>query len=797
MFRHYLVVALRNLARHRLYAVINIVGLTIGLAAALLVMLYVWHESTFERFLPDYEHIYRVSSVIHPPGSANFTIDTTSPDVAGWLRNRLPSLAPLARIDVGAHHGLRVGNISASESLYWADPQFFDIFRFPVVAGDPQAALRRPDGVVLTRSSARHYFGKDDPIGQLLQVDGQYTLVVAAVIEDLPSNTHLSFDVVASSLSPFSSFARLDAQPPSAQSKPWQSHTYFHLSRSVTLAQVRDQAAAFAAQLRQNGGAMATDLVVMPIAAIHLSTPGAAALSSRGSSTLIRAVAAVGALILLLAAINFTNLSTARAATRSVEIGVRKAAGAQRVELMLQFFGEAIVVAALAGLAALALAELLLPLFNRLAQTALTLDLRHDPLVLAAMAALVLLLGICAGAYPAVVLSGLRPLNTLGRPPGGAPGFVRQGLVTAQFAFLIALLITLAAMFEQVSLAKRMAERLDTTNVFTIAGGCKAANAAALFRALPAVVAASCSASAPLGYTARRSAGNVRGGITTSYTDEIVDFGFFELYGIRPVAGRLFARERGIDASSDSSDRQTQHAVVINQAAVRRFGFSSARAAIGQSINARGPAQIIGVVEDFPVYSIRAPIDATVFRIDPTLFELLSVKVSSAGQERALGAIDALWRKLHASHPIERQPADLGMRRIYASIASEGMVFAACSAIALLLACMGLFGLASFIAERRTKEVGVRKATGAGRADILRLLIWDLSKPVLWANLLAWPACYVLLRRWLNGFAYHVNLSVPMFLGASALALLIAWLTVLGHTVRVANANPVVALRYE
>jgi len=186
-----------------------------------------------------------------------------------------------------------------------------------------------------------------------------------------------------------------------------------------------------------------------------------------------------------------------------------------------------------------------------------------------------------------------------------------------------------------------------------------------------------------------------------------------------------------------------------------------------------------------------------VFRVDPTLFDLLSVKVGGAARQRTLSAIDALWRKLDTSRPIERQPAAQGLRRMYSDILSEGRVFAGCSAIALLLASMGLFGLSSFLAERRTKEVGIRKATGAGRADILRLLIWDLSKPVLWANFIAWPVCYVLLRRWLNGFAYHVELSVPIFLGASAVAMLIAWLVVLGHTARVASATPVLALRYE
>src|SRR6185312_614549 len=249
MFRHYLIVALRNFTRHKLYAAINIVGLTIGLAAALLVVQYIRQETTFERFLPGYERIYEIAARIRPPGSSEMSMDSTPTDVALWLHSRLPSLAPLARIGGGAVHGVRVGGIDASEFVSFADPEFFEVFRLPVIAGNPTAALRRPDGVVLTRSLARRYFGRDDPIGQILRIDGKYLAVVAAVIDDLPSNTHLDFGIVASSRASFSDLKALDAQPASAPGKPWVAHTYFRLPSSVTLAQIRGQAAAFTGEI--------------------------------------------------------------------------------------------------------------------------------------------------------------------------------------------------------------------------------------------------------------------------------------------------------------------------------------------------------------------------------------------------------------------------------------------------------------------------------------------------------------------------------------------------------------------
>lgn len=801
MLHHYFSAAVRNLSRNKLYAAINIAGLTVGLAAAFIVTLYVRHESTFERFIPGYERIYRISATAGGTGMSALMADTTLPDLAPWLRNRLPALQPLARINLSDNHGVRVGPIKGLESIGWADPQFFEIFRLPSIAGNLSTALSRPDGVVLTRSRARKYFGRDDPIGESVEIDGKFSLVVTAVIRDLPSDTHLAFDVVASSRSAYSPFIELDAQPLRSV-KPWLAHTYFRLPPGMSVAQIRSALDTLIAEFprRTKGAAdIQLSLPIDPIASIHLLAPGMAGMRSRGSAALIYGISAVGALILLVAAINFINLSTARAATRRIEVAVRKTAGARRADLIVQFLGEALGLAALAGIAGFALVELLLPMFNRLAQSSLTLHAAHEPSLLLFNAALVLVLGLAAGGYPALVLSSFQPIATLrGRHSRVARAVARQLLVTVQFAFLIGLLIVIAVIFQQVSYARRMVDRLNTSEVFAVGGACRG-DSPQMFKALPGVVSAACSASAPLGFIEARSFGVVRAGIQTWFTNEVVDFGFFELYDIKPLAGRLFSREHGTDSAVPDKNLSTAEAAILNETAVRRFGFSSPATAVGQSIDVFGdrPSQIIGVVPDFPTRSIRTPIDPTVFHIDPTKFQMLSIKVDGTRTPQALAAIDSLWRKLDSSRPISRTSIALGMRGLYADILSEGAAFSSCCVIALLLAALGMVGLASFVAERRTKEIGIRKATGAGRNDVLRLLIWELTQPVLWANLIAWPACYLFLRHWLAGFAYPIQLGLGSFMGGSLVALLIAWFTVLWSTQRVAAANPVTALRYE
>ncbi|MBS0419014.1 MAG: ABC transporter permease [Proteobacteria bacterium] len=791
MLSSYLAAAWRSFLRDRLYALINIIGLAIGLSAALLSGMYIHNELTFERFLPGFAHIYRISAGFAPPGAPMTPVDSSPTNVAPWLKSHMPALQPIARLSVGSDVVIRVGQVDWLGHIKWADPQFFDIFRFPVEQGDLLSALQRPDGVVLTSSTARHMFGRERVVGETFELDHAHTMRVAAVVKDLPANTHFEFTLVGSTRAEFSSTAMLDKEPADVR-RPWDANTYFRLPPGVAIADVR---AALAEYIHAQGDlpgrhtGMRDALPVMPIAAIHLAPEGAAAMRAHGSVEMLFAIGGVGLLILVVSIINFVNLSTARAARRRIEVAVRKAVGATRGQLIVQFMGEASLYACAGAILAVCLVELALPGFNQLSGTDFAFDYWRHPQLLAWAGGLTLLVGLLAGTYPALVLGSINPVAALKGGPVRAGGVLRNVLVTAQFAVLIGLLCTIGVVFEQTSLAKAAVGRLDTHGVFAINTECRPSLVERV-RALPGVIAAGCSESAPLGYVKRHSYGAFHGGVSTMFRKETVASGFFEAYGLKPVAGRLFLADPTADAET----------AIINTTAVRRFGFSSANAAVGQFVTVTDDGKatrIVGVIPDFLLESVRSPIEPTVFTVTGGELRMLSVRTEPARQIAALDSIKDLWKQQEPFRPLSMFPISQELQGFYADLVAAAAVFGTCSGIALLLACTGLFGLASFAVERRTKETGIRKAMGAGRADILRLLFGQLTLPVLAANLIAWPVCFFLLRHWLAGFAYRVDLGAEVFIGSGLVAVVVAWATICAQVLRLAAVRPVASLRYE
>jgi putative ABC transport system permease protein len=539
---------------------------------------------------------------------------------------------------------------------------------------------------------------------------------------------------------------------------------------------------------------------ILPIAAIHLSPFGNAPMNRRGSASLVYGLALTAALILLIASINFVNIATARAMRRSIEVGVRKAAGATRGHLIVQFMGESLLYALIGAVLAVALAEWLLPLFNKLTYSSVGMDY---PTAITCVAVLALIVGLLAGAYPALALASFRPALVLkGARERQRSGLLRQGLVMLQFAMLILLVTCIVVIFRQTSFAMEMAALIDTDRVIAIEGACERASFVEAVRSLPGVEVAACSQAAPFNWVIAQSFGEIRPGMRASFQRSPVDFGFFELYGLKPVAGRLFSRDHGADRFDAPQRAQgaVPATVLINQTAVKRFGFPSAHAAVGEYLNlgrSERTSQIVGVVPDFPITTIREPIEAMIYVAQPSNFSLLSVKLRAGQESATLDGIDAAWRKYGKPLPSGRFSVTESRRMLYVGLISQGQVFGVAAAIAATLACLGMFGLAAFMAERRTREVGIRKAMGAAPSDIVRLLMWHLSRPVLLANLIAWPIAFLVMRGWLRSFPYRIELEVWMFLAATAAALLIAWLTVLAQAWRVSRAAPVMALRYE
>jgi len=780
MLRNYIAVALRNMVRNKLYAAINIIGLATGLAAALFVALFVRDELSYDKWIPENDRAFLVSFTLDRPGLQLVHGDVSPPTYAGWFKLDFPEIQVVARL-VRANVSLRHRDIEADEEIVWADPDFFDIVKLPAIAGNANAALRSPDGIVLTRSIAYKYFGRADPLGETIDIDRSHAMRVMAIIEDLPSNTHIKADVFASGLASFSELTRLDALPPPG---PVSAFTYLKLVPGASIDTVRAGLEPFFARhtpdMANNPRGVKVTVTLLSLADIHLSPGNLATMKPRGDLATIYLAAVIGLLIVIVASINFVNLMTARASRRGLEIGVRKVLGAARWNLVVQFVGEAVAYTVLSLAIAAIAGALILPMFNAFLGRAVTLDLHSDSVFAFGFLAAALGIGVMAGVYPAFVLSAFNPARVLKSGASAAPAsaILRQVLVVFQFAVLIGLVAATGVVYRQTNYAFEHDKRLDTDQVLTIQGCVPALRDRLVTTA--GVRAAACSSPHALNIAQFSTVTVAPDGRSLEFARAAVGFGFFELYGVQPVAGRLFLPERG-DAVPDDKTAEFSAPLIINETAARALGFESPAAAVGRSIafmrtaGLNDRSEIIGVVPDFALDTVHHAVQPTAYFVNFAETPVLSVKLSGGTIPATLATIDRLWKEFGEPHPIRRSFLNDRVQDLYRDLLRQTQFLMLFGAITLFIACLGLFGLSAFTAEQRTKEIGIRKAMGARRADILRLLIGQFTKPVLWANVIAWPAVYFIMRRWLEGFAYHIDLSVWMFLGASALALGIAY----------------------
>jgi putative ABC transport system permease protein len=567
MYRNYLVAALRNLARNRLYAGVTIAGLAIGFAAALLVALFVRDEFSYDKFIAGHERVYRLSSTISVNGGEPTEGEYTPTMQAALLRLDFPQMETVGRFAAqGFPPEVKHGDVSAAEqSVAWADPEFFRLMPLPTVAGDLAHALDAPDSVVLDRTMARKYFGSDAPLGQALLID-KHPMRVTAVVEDLPSNTHLIGEIFPSGRAPWG--VMQDHAYDGMLNNRVQ--TYFRLRPGASIAAVRAQLPAFVQRRYdlKNAGDVKLTLAAVNIADIHMRPALRTQFTkASGDPRVVMAIAAVGVLIVMVAAVNFVTLMTARAARRAVEVGVRKAAGAARRDLIVQFMGEALIYVLLAAIVGVALAELVLPAFNALVQRRIGFDYLHDPSLAAGLGVVVLSVALLAGAYPALVLSGFRPAAVLkgGIVQGVGGAGVRQVLVVFQFAVLIALILMAGTIYRQTIFALNEATRLDKSNVLLLLAKPCTDNLRDQVRKLPGVVEAACSSANALNVADSEDTVSV-GSIHKSVAVDPVDYRFLETYRLRPLAGRLFDPNRPGDAAYGTQFHQP---VVINETTMR------------------------------------------------------------------------------------------------------------------------------------------------------------------------------------------------------------------------------------
>jgi putative ABC transport system permease protein len=826
----YLAAALRNLLRNRVYTAINLFGLSLGFAAALLIALYVRDELSYDRFFPGYRDVYLLTETkdYTTRGWPVERWDYSLPDLAAKLSAQFPQIATLARVmtpDDSPH--IRHNQVEADETHFlWVDPSFFRVIPLKSLAGDLQSALTTPDSVVLTRAAARKYFGKDLPLGELLEVNPAmgtdaakvstafntpHAMRVAAVIEDLPSHSYVQGEVFGSSLAAYSKFALYDLTQDQGPFR-MNAYTFIRLRPGAPVQELRQGLSAFAshdAPVYPPG--FTVGLHLTPISDLHLSPDAVSPISPRGEKSHLVALIAIGLLIILSACFNFVSLMTARAAQRAIETGVRKASGALRSQLITQFLGEAIIYVALAMAVAVALSETLLPRVNSVLKQRIAFYYLGDPVFLCSLLLTTVLLGLLAGAYPAFFLSAYRPAAVLKGTlaQGVSGGMVRRSLVTFQFAIMIGLGVTTVTIWRQTLFSLDNQLRVDGSSILLIDDACDPSGGAFHDRVatLPGVAAAACANEAALYNGGMIVSARVQGGAEVPMVSGAVDYDALKFYGLRPRAGRFFDRDHGDDGRLVEGDTGNP-SIVINETAMRKLGFTSPAQAVGQIVtwNRRrwsanpnpgilGPSEIIGVSPDFGIDTRRAMLPQILY-VDPISFSVLSVRLTGSPLPETLAAIDAAWSEIKHTR-IHQRFLSQYLQDMYADVIQQRTAISLSTALAGVIGMLGLLGLSAHSAAQRTKEIGIRKAMGASRLDIVRFFVWQFARPVLWANVIAWPCAYFLMRRWLEGFGHHVSLSPLTFLAAGAAALLVALATVLGHALTVARAKPVHALRYE
>jgi putative ABC transport system permease protein len=834
MFHNYLSAALGNIGRNGVYAGITILGLAVSFAAAILIGLYLRDEFTFEHVVPGHKDVYRIEQTLTLPGQKPSSDEFSGTHDDQKFKLDFPETQAVARIQPWGVV-LKRGAVELQQEVMWADPDFFKVMPYPVLAGDPNAALAAPDGLVLTLSAARKYFGEDAPIGKVLQLHPNFDVTggppafvtllssyhpmrVMAVIKDLPSNTHLNVQVFGSGRAPFSLIA-LDE----LRNDPYSSLelTYVRLKPGSNIEDVRARLPAFDQRHWAPKGVTILHHHLVPLGSIHFNKANLlanGAIRMGGNAKVDAGVAGEGLLIVLIAAINFVTLMTARASRRAVEVGVRKAAGARRGELVVQFMGEALVYVLIAMALAVVLAELSLPGMNAVLRRTMAFDYLADPWLVAAIAGGTLLTAALAGLYPALVLSAFRPATALkggSVAPAGSP-MARQALVTVQFSIVIGLMLVTATVYRQTQFALHDALRLNTDEVVSMMAPCRSAFHDGL-RTLPGIRSVSCAAQSAV------STGGYPTTIVRPDRSQLrlegspIDVGFFELHGLKPIAGRFFSAAQGPDMvlrkPVPGPYPDLQPTVVLNEGGARALGYAHPADAVGKMVtwgrisSARGrglplvpvprPSQIVGVVGDFTLASVHDAIKPSIYYVEPDDTRYILAKLDGSATPDTIKAIAALWRRTGQIRPLDWVFERTVVQNGFQDVILQGELIAACAGLALVIACLGLFALAAFVTERRTKEIGVRKAMGASAGDVVRLLLWQFSQPVLWANLIAWPAAFFAMDWWLHGFAYRVGQPLWLFAGAAVAAALVAWATVSVQSWMVARAKPATALRYE
>jgi putative ABC transport system permease protein len=792
MIKNYLKIALRNFRGHKIYTFINLFGLAVGMAACVLIALFIQNERSFDAWHAHKDRIYRLNEVQSWEGITPQHVALSMYPMGPAMLDDFPEVEDFARIRSGPSV-LNFGEKQLSLESFYADSTFLSVFSFPLLAGEPVKSLSQPDRVVLTQTTAQRLFGETDPVGQPVLSEGK-SFLVTGVVADAPKNSHLQFDALFSMLTIDSERLR----------NSWGTNsfnTYLLLKSGADVAQLQGKFPDFVGRYLGEESRDTYQLYLQPLSDIHL---GSAHIThdyhnfQKFAGDYVSIFAMLGVFVLLIACVNFTNLATARSASRAREIGIRKTVGAKRVQLLKQFVGESVLSAFFALILALLIVELFLPALNNISGRALDLDFRSAPSFAVALLFGALLVGVIAGIYPALFLSSFQPVKVL---KSGASKLSRKGslhdiLVVAQFAIAIAMITGTTIAARQLNFMREKNMGFNKEQVVVLPMNRSASETYATLKQelskLPGVLDVTGSIQRlgnnihQMGLRAE-SADTLR---VMAPSNTVVDFNYLSFYELELVAGRGFSEEFAADRRGNS--------FVVNEAFVQDMRWEEA---IGKGMRLGWQdtlGAVVGVVKDFHFNSLHNKIGPLVMSYQPDWgFREISVRVAGGDLQTIIAVIENKWRSFAPETPFQYTFLDQHFEEIYRTDQQLSQVLGIVTGLAIIIACLGLFGLMTLAAGSRTKEIGIRKVLGASVAKVVSMLSKDFVKLVLLANIIAWPVAWFVMDGWLQDFAYRIEIGWWMFGIAGGSALLIALLTVSVQAIKAALANPVDSLRYE
>lgn len=786
MLKSYLKLAYRNIIKHKGYSVLNISGLAIGMASSILILLWSQNELSYDRFHKNAGQIYRI---VGDFGDLKAAVNTEAMPAA--LKAQLPVVKDYARISLGSTVLFEAGDRKFEEKrVFYADPGFMDVFSFPLVQGDRDEALKRVDGILITQKMAGKYFGQENPIGKLLRKDNRENVVVTGVLADIPANSDLQFDFIM----PMAPLER--AEDPSRNR--WENfnfYSYIQLDKGFVpsidnLSKLEKQMM----QLFQRHSKMPAVFYLQPLTSIHLAPGRLGDMPGHGNAQYVTIFFITAILILVVACINFMNLATARSARRAKEIGLRKVSGAIRGQLIFQFLSEAVIISFVSLLLAVVLVWLSIPLFNKVADKQLEIpfwDIRFWLTLLG----IALLAGLVSGSYPALFLSGLKPVKVLKgniRSIGGSLLF-RNALVVIQFTTSIILLVGTVVIYDQLVFIRDRNPGFNKDNLLYMATNGELWNRRQSLenelRQNPLTGDFAITSDLPTDLKSGNGSADWQGkdpNLQIIYQLMDVNEDFINVFKLKLVSGRSFSRSFPADSNN----------FMINETMLRIMGLKPA-AAVGKPFSFTGRnGTIVGVIKDFNFKPVQQAIEPLILRYNKD-GGFVVVRTSPHKTNETIQALAKISQQLNPGYPFKFDFLDQDMANLYKGERQMGNIFNLFAVLAIFISCLGLYGLSAFIAEQRTKEIGVRKVLGGSVINLVYLLSAGMTRLIFIAVVIAIPISWYAVNSWLEGFAYHIHVTWQVFFYASLAALVIAWLTVSYETIKAAMVNPIKSLRNE